>query len=332
MLVAASRCVATDMLKAAQLCTTSVRHKSRHDPVAMSHKAWKYMRRNYKEIYIRERYDKVQKTEYPNFHEPNILDLPPQEIRLKMKRMGVQPPTPWNEKPLYMASTSSSFERYLPPEGDAKKIFISKEGAKQNMNKLVNTGKNKYAMRKIYNFDDDFDIKSFAIQAQEIFIKANEALIEEDDDKLHEYVTEMAYPRMKHLTERKTIRWKVIKSLEPPRAVQVRVTNLVDANNLFAQITVRMNTQQTLAIYDRFGRLIHGSEEVIMDSLEYIIFEKNISNSYGAWRVHDRIVPSWAPKPSPIKKTYKAKPEEVEEEEEGTVQQGEGKVATAEAA
>ena len=46
------------------------------------------------------------------------------------------------------------------------------------MNKLVNTGKNKYAMRKIYNFDDDFDIKSFAIQAQEIFIKANEALIE----------------------------------------------------------------------------------------------------------------------------------------------------------
>jgi hypothetical protein len=43
---------------------------------------------------------------------------------------------------------------------------------------------------------------------------------------------------------------------------------------------------QTLALYDRFGRLMYGSEELIKDVLEYVVFEKHISDIYGLWRVH----------------------------------------------
>ena len=71
---------------------------------------------------------------------------------------------------------------------------------------------------------------------------------------------------------------------------------------------------QTLAVYDRFGRLHHGSEVVARDVLEYVVFEKHIANTYGLWRIHDKIIPDWMPPRQPIKKTYKV--QEVEEEEE----------------
>ena len=61
---------------------------------------------------------------------------------------------------------------------------------------------------------------------------------------------------------------------------------------------------QTLALYDRFGRLMYGSEELIKDVLEYVVFEKHISDIYGLWRVHDKIIPKWMPQREPLIKTY----------------------------
>jgi large subunit ribosomal protein L45 len=46
----------------------------------------------------------------------------------------------------------------------------------------------------------------------------------------------------------------------------------------------------------RFGRLIHGSEAVAKDVLEYCVFEKHLSNVYGTWRLHAKIIPDWMPK------------------------------------
>lgn len=65
-----------------------------------------------------------------------------------------------------------------------------------------------------------------------------------------------------------------------------------------------------LAIYDRFGRLLHGSEFVKKDVIEYIVFEKHLSNEYGIWRLHDKIIPSWMPVKEPGIKTFVVKKEE----------------------
>uniref|UniRef100_A0A672SIF6 Large ribosomal subunit protein mL45 n=1 Tax=Sinocyclocheilus grahami TaxID=75366 RepID=A0A672SIF6_SINGR len=71
----------------------------------------------------------------------------------------------------------------------------------------------------------------------------------------------------------------------------------------------------TLAIYDRFGRLMLGDEDEPRDVLEYILLERHLVNPYGCWRLHGKIVPAWAPPKDPIIKTVlipgpKLKPEE----------------------
>merc|ERR1719278_876042 len=57
---------------------------------------------------------------------------------------------------------------------------------------------------------------------------------------------------------------------------------------------VRFHTQQILAVYDRFGRLIHGNPHVAKDVLEYVVFEKHLADTYGKWRLHGKIIPQTA--------------------------------------
>ncbi|NWU73009.1 RM45 protein, partial [Pterocles burchelli] len=118
--------------------------------------------------------------------------------------------------------------------------------------------------------------------------------------KLHSLVTERCYPEMVRGNRYKTIRWSFVESLEPPRVVHVRCTSVVNRGNLYGQVTVRMHTRQILAIYDRFGRLMYGGEQVPKDVLEYVVFERYLVNPYGTWRMHGKIVPAWAPPKDPI--------------------------------
>ncbi|KAA0203935.1 hypothetical protein HAZT_HAZT009287 [Hyalella azteca] len=235
------------------------------------------------------------KVDLIDYHEKND-ELTPQEIRMKMKQRGLHPFRPWNERPINISCTPSVFEPYVPPEYDGKLSIASKDGAKQKFEFMEKKSKTYIAIRKVGNYDEDFDIKMFVDEAQDIYIKAHKAIADEDEDLLHDLVTERAFPLVTHETKNKTIRWEFIETIEKPRAVHARVTEVIDKDNLFAQITVRMHTKQTLAVYDRFGRLMHGSEVIAKDVLEYVVFEKHISNTNGTWRMHDKIIPDWLPK------------------------------------
>lgn len=161
------------------------------------------------------------------------------------------------------------------------------------------------AVRKIRTYEEEFDTDTFPSIAQDVYIEAHKFMAERNKHQLREFVTERAYPEMMHNTKDKTIHWKFLKSLEPPRVVHARVTDIISKENLYAQVTVRFHTQQMLAIYDRFGRLMHGSEILAKDVLEYVVFEKHISNEYGKWRLHDKIIPDWLPPKQPALITYK---------------------------
>ncbi|XP_044740130.1 probable 39S ribosomal protein L45, mitochondrial [Chrysoperla carnea] len=258
---------------------------------------------------------KYIKFEIPNLNEKSE-DLPPDEIRKQMKKMGVLPPRPWMERPFYISCTGDIFEPYVPPEGDGKVSIITTTGAKQKLEFIEKKSKSMMAVRKIRSYDDDFEPPEFCEEAQEIYRRVHEYMMAKDLKKLEDVATERAYPEIIHNIKNKTINWKFLKSIEPPRLVHARCTDVVSKENMFAQVTVRFHTQQLLAIYDRFGRLMHGSEILAKDVLEYVVFEKHISNEYGVWRLHAKIIPDWLPKPEPSSKTYIKEPIQPVEEDQ----------------
>lgn len=60
---------------------------------------------------------------------------------------------------------------------------------------------------------------------------------------------------------------------------------------------------------------MYGSEKMVRDVLDYVVFEKHLSNEYGIWRIHGKIVPDWLPSPLPVTRTLR-KPEFPDIEEE----------------
>ncbi|XP_050186759.1 39S ribosomal protein L45, mitochondrial [Myiozetetes cayanensis] len=230
-------------------------------------------------------------------------ELTPEEKMRRLRSSAPIFPDEHIERTFYLACTGDIIDPYVPPEGDARLSTLSKEGLRQKMDKLKQTAASKLALRKIKDHDPDFSTKTFPEKAQEIFIEAHNSLANFNKQKLHSLVTERCYPEMVRGNRYKTIRWSFVESLEPPRVVHVRCDSVMNRGNLYGQVTVRMHTRQILAIYDRFGRLMYGGEQVPKDVLEYVVFERYLVNPYSSWRMHGKIVPEWAPPKDPIVKT-----------------------------
>ncbi|NXP11220.1 RM45 protein, partial [Thinocorus orbignyianus] len=183
---------------------------------------------------------------------------------------------------------------YVPPEGDARLTSLSKDGLKQKMEKLRQSAASQLAQE----FVSEASLYKGCVWGNWVCF-----ICSFNKQKLHSLVTERCYPEMVRGNRYKTIRWRFVESLEPPRVVHIRCDSIINRGNLYGQVTVRMHTRQTLAIYDRFGRLMYGGEEVPKDVLEYVVFERYLVNPYGTWRMHGKIVPEWAPPKEPIVKT-----------------------------
>lgn len=188
---------------------------------------------------------KVIKVELPTYNEKEKLSE--DEIRMKMKERGILPPRPWMERPFYLGATGGIFEAYVPPEGDGKISPITTQGAKQKLQFLEKKTKTMLAIRRVRSYEEDFDAPEFCSEAEGIYKKVHEYMASREMDKLEEVVTERAYPEVVHNIEDKTIHWKFLKSIELPRIVHARCTDIISKENLFGQITVRFHTQQVLS-------------------------------------------------------------------------------------
>ncbi|NWX09624.1 RM45 protein, partial [Caloenas nicobarica] len=205
---------------------------------------------------------------------------------------------------------------YIPPEGDARLSSLSKDGLKQKMEKLRQSATSQLAyvppLELVTMCCSNF-AGFYRMSSGEAGICQRACLqylsnwlcftCSFNKQKLHSLVTERCYPEMVRGNRYRTIRWSFVESLEPPRVVHIRCDSLVNRGNLYGQVTVRMHTRQILAIYDRFGRLMYGGEQMPKDVLEYVVFERYLVNPYGTWRMHGKIVPEWAPPKGPIVKT-----------------------------
>lgn len=253
----------------------------------------KYMNNRHRDPkYRRERTRKLWKVDLPDFDRmrKETATLTPEEMRSKMKEKGIAPPSVWNEKELFAPCTLSVIEPYNPKDDGKSSSLLDKI----KLPLLSGTEKVK-RMREVSSIrtyeGEDFDLKNFAESTTDIYIKAHEALMEKNEEKLFDYVTEYCFPKMAAGLGRHTIVWKYLGDIERPEAVQVRSGDLLTKGNKYTQITVRMHTKQILAVYDRHGRLIHGSPNEVKEVLEWIVFEKYLANEYGVWRIHDRIRP-----------------------------------------
>ncbi|KAG5450527.1 39S ribosomal protein L45, mitochondrial [Clonorchis sinensis] len=200
-----------------------------------------------------------------NAHRPPVTaDETPAAVRARLRRNG------------------QVADPYTPPEGDGHASVLSLRRVGLQSDSLLKKGKSYRDTLKIRRHEPTFNPKAFASEASAIYLEAHELLqdFKSNESRLLELVTEKAFSEMTKGLQFRTLRWQF---------------ELMSRDNLYGQVTVRFHSQQIMAIFDRFGRLLFGNPAVPVDVLEYVVLEKHISDEYGIWRLHAKIFPPHAP-------------------------------------
>jgi large subunit ribosomal protein L45 len=254
-----------------------------------------------------------------------LLDLPedseirlrekmsPTEIRYSFLKKGVNPykdvsPRTWNEHQATFQSFYGVMDSYVKPkyviQTDPNPPAIKEPLYK----KITERGSKAWfdfkATRRIRKKVglESFSKKLLPPVLDGIYINAHKALVNRDKNQLHSLITEHAFAKMWPDVEKGSVFWELVRFTEPTQVISVRCgDNPHKSGNDIAQVIARIHSVQKLAIYDRFGKLILGSETEEKDSLEFVVFENHVSSEDGEWRLHDKVYPSGiGPKQGPI--------------------------------
>jgi len=184
-------------------------------------------------------------------------------------------------------STNQIFSSYIPVE--KKSSMVSRQGVSQRWEAFKAMLMSTYGVAMIKR-KVSFKAVDFSKFAQQKYIEVNEALQKNEktrDIVMKENVTLMIGRALKtqYQNPGKTLEWKFIQEVDRPRVVHARVASVFDKENLYAQVTVRMHTQQILAIKDRYNRTVMGDSKKGRKVIDYVVFERHLADPYGRWRI-----------------------------------------------
>jgi len=208
---------------------------------------------------------------------------------------------------LYMHCTRGVVDSAEDLGDDQEDEGLLRRLGKRTASRVKDYNKDRKALKKIKQYEGkDFDKDAVAADVLQLY-KETHALLgswRDNEARLVELCTEDALIQMLEGMRRRSLVWRFVENLEPPRVVRVRVAELSE-EDLFGQITVRLMTRQQVALYDRFGRLVYGHPEHAQDLLEYVVVEKHIVDEYGSWRIHAKQSPEWLQRKLPYLPTFR---------------------------
>ncbi|ORX53675.1 Tim44-domain-containing protein, partial [Hesseltinella vesiculosa] len=188
------------------------------------------------------------------------------------------------------------FANYIPPEtspaiSDFQRWRLTKwRNLKNSVQNMLSVGLIKYKSQY-----EKWNSGKFLTEAEEAYKDMNDAFARGDRSLLEEVCLDAMYTNMKNqMKTRKDMRWAwgYHGEVETPRIVCVRClgTGGISKQGFsVGQVTVRMHTKQTMAVYDKKNRLVGGDPNTIHNVLEYVVFQKTISDPEDIWRVYGKI-------------------------------------------
>uniref|UniRef100_A0A914YWP5 Large ribosomal subunit protein mL45 n=1 Tax=Panagrolaimus superbus TaxID=310955 RepID=A0A914YWP5_9BILA len=325
-LLASTGCVTT------QICSVH-HHKERHDlerfiGMKRSNPAKANRNTNTNEYLFRKA--RAKKTLIIDLPEDSQIrereKLGPNELRYKFLEKGINPykdvtPRTWTEHQATYQSFYGVIDSFIKPSyvinndpnpPATNKKFTTK--VKEQVSHIYHDQKSVRRIRKKEGLQS-FSKKSMPPVLEKIYIDAHQALVNRNKNELHNLITEHAFAKMWPDVENGSVRWELIRFNEPTKIVSVRCEdNPGRSGNDIAQVIARFHSTQKLAVYDRFGKLVLGSETDEKDTLEFVVFECHVASLDGEWRLHDKVYPSGiAPKEGPLdKKIIENLPEDEE--------------------
>ncbi|CEG75465.1 hypothetical protein RMATCC62417_10501 [Rhizopus microsporus] len=185
---------------------------------------------------------------------------------------------------------------YIPPETspsitDFANWRLTKwRNLKNSVQNLLSVG-----LIKRKSLYDNWNSSRFLTEALETYKDMNDAFARGDREVLEEVCLDSMFSNLKNqIKGRSNVRWewKYHGEVEAPKIVCIRCispTGFSKHGFAIGQVTVKMFTKQSMAVYDKKNKLVGGDPNKVHNILEYIVFQKTISNPEDIWRVYGKV-------------------------------------------
>ncbi|KAL4229086.1 39S ribosomal protein L45 [Mactra antiquata] len=261
-----------------------------------------YMRsKHYAEKFKTDRRYKIIFHDKHELYKETVLDPDSQEYKeekeKKFKSNKERPENYYQVRKTFIDSVGVQ-DPFVPKEGDGKVSLLKKQGMKDEAERLTKKAAARIqAVRKIKKYEDNFSVKAVIPELLQVYIDSHNLItdFQKNELLLRDLITPTCYEKMVQHLDRMTLRWKFIENIEPPKGVHVVCGKGPVEGLFYGQITVRIHSKQIIALYDQFGRLVYGHPKTPVDVLDFIVFEKNLVDLYGKWRMIDKNTPDWLP-------------------------------------
>lgn len=156
---------------------------------------------------------------------------------------------------------------------------------------------------RIKQNNSEYSPNRFATAALDQWKRINHAFAAQDVKEMRELVSEMALSKYKSAWKQlgdRRVQWDMNK-VKQCSVVAHRVAKIANSEDEFAQVTVKVVSEQTSAVVDRKGRVVGGSATEPKELTEFLVFERNINKAKVAqtkWLYIGRINPD-QPQPQP---------------------------------
>ncbi|ORZ26537.1 hypothetical protein BCR41DRAFT_348464 [Lobosporangium transversale] len=138
----------------------------------------------------------------------------------------------------------------------------------------------------------DFGITArFLGESEEAYIGMNEAFAKGDRGYLEEMCTPSMYAKLKSQLKDRVGRyeWRYHGLVEKPQIVSIRQGQI--GGHVLIQMIVRLHTNQSMAVFDKKNKQVAGDLKRITPVLEYIVFQRFITDPEDNWKILGKASP-----------------------------------------
>ncbi|KAJ3205506.1 39S ribosomal protein L45, mitochondrial [Dinochytrium kinnereticum] len=186
-------------------------------------------------------------------------------------------------------------DRYIPTKFDSFASRFSKAGRKAT---LLGLKKKLQMVFSVFQLKKN-KVKLLGVtkELEGLYIKMNKAFAEGDEASLASLTTQsmraIINPELKKLRRIGKGQWKLHGTPTSKIVHMATVAAQGDKNSkagTFVQLTLRITTTQSYAIYSG-DRLVGGDPNAHREETEYVVFERQVTDSDSSWQVAGKIVP-----------------------------------------
>ncbi|KAF9187434.1 39S ribosomal protein L45, mitochondrial [Haplosporangium sp. Z 767] len=184
---------------------------------------------------------------------------------------------------------------YVIPEKENRPSLFSdyKKWIKYAKERMRNTGMTAASTLGMCWKLKDFGLTArFLGESEEAYISMNEAFAKGDRKFLEDICTPSMFAKLKGQLKDRTGRyeWRYNGLVEKPQIVSIRQGQI--GGHVLIQIIVRLHSNQSMGVFDKKNKLIAGDLKKSVPVLEYIVFQRYITDPEDNWKILGKTAPA----------------------------------------